>query len=73
MHLKMANGEETFSTFIEDIMATFQLNFPTIIYGDEEAPGICFSDHWTHCLSTDEYAKDILARYAEELEFTGNA
>ena len=72
MHFKMTNGEETISTFIRDIEATFQMKFPTIIYEGEETPGICFSDRWTHCLSSDEYAEGILARYEEELELAGN-
>ena len=63
-HLKMANGEDTINAFIIDIMATFQLHFPTIIYEGEEALEICFSDQWTHCLSMDEYVEGILAQYA---------
>ena len=63
-HLKMANGEDTINAFIRDIMATFQLHFPTIIYEGEEALEICFSDQWTHCLSMDEYVEGILAQYA---------
>ena len=71
MHIKMANGEETISTFIGDIMTTFQLNFPTIIYGGEEPPGICYSDQSFHCLSSNEFEEDIASRYEEEMNFAG--
>ena len=57
--------------FIRDITSTFQLNFPTIIFGDEEAPAICYSDQWVRCLSSDEYAEDIAYRYEEEMKFAG--
>ena len=48
-------------------MITFQLNSPTIIYGGEEAPGICYSDQGLRCLSSDEYEEG----YEEEMKFAG--
>ena len=71
MIFEMADGEETISTFIRDITSTFQLNFPTIVFGGEEAPAICYSDNWVHCLSSDEYAEGMPSRYEEELKLAG--
>ena len=67
----MANGDDTTTTFIRDVMTTFQLNFPTIIFGGEEAPAICYSDQRVHCLPSDEYAEDIPSQYEEEMNFAG--
>ena len=47
------NGEggETLSSFIRDMMATFGLASPTIVYNsDETAPEICYTDPWVLCL-----------------------
>ena len=54
MVIKRANGEETISSFIRDIMTTFKLNSPTIIYDSDEAPDICFTDQWVLCLSSQD-------------------
>ena len=60
MHFEMANGEDTISTFIRDVMTTFQLNSPTILYGGEEAPGICYSDQGLRCLSSEDQEGKVL-------------
>ena len=64
MVIKKASGEETSSGFIRDIIATFKLNSPTIIYDSDEAPEICFTDGWVLCLS----AKDQEMRTEEQTE-----
>ena len=47
------NGQETMDIFIKDLVATFQLNSPTIIYDkDDEIPEICYDSHWVLCLSS---------------------
>ena len=46
------NGEETISNFIRDVMASFRLTSPTIVYGIDEAPEICYTDPWVLCLSS---------------------
>ena len=46
------NGEDTISSFIRDMMATFQLASPTIVYGKDEAPDICYTYQWVLCLSS---------------------
>ena len=60
MNFEMANGEDTISTFIRDVMTTFQLNNPTILYGGEEAPGICYSDQGLRCLSSEDQGKVLV-------------
>ena len=54
MIIKRANGEETISSFLRDIMTTFKLNSPTILYASDEAPDICFTDQWVLCLSSQD-------------------
>ena len=47
----VVNGEEQFHIFIRDVLSTFKLRSPTIIYdGDDVAPEICFTEDWTLCL-----------------------
>ena len=69
MVTKRANGEETISSFIRDIMTTFKLNSPTIIYDSDEAPDICFTDQWVLCLSSQD--KGIRAK--EPIELTNKS
>ena len=56
------NGEETISNLIKDIMTTFRLTSPTIVYnGDESAPEVCHTDQWVLCLPAEHpsrYPKD---------------
>ena len=45
------DGEERIDNFIRDVISTFKLHSPTIIFdGDEEAPEICYSNQWVLCL-----------------------
>ena len=45
------NGEEKLDVFLRDIIDTFRLTSPTIVYdSDEEAPEICYTDPWVLCL-----------------------
>ena len=44
------DGEEAISNFIKDVMATFQLTSPTIIYDSEEPPEICFKSQRVLCM-----------------------
>ena len=44
------NGEETLSLFIDDILSTFKLKAPTIIYDGDEPPVICYTKWWVLCL-----------------------
>ena len=52
MDCSRVNGEDTISSFIKDMMAAFQLTSPTIVYGGDEAPDICYTDQWVLCLSS---------------------
>ena len=45
-------GEEAISSFIEDVMDTFRLKSPTIVYDSDEAPEICYRKTWVLCLSS---------------------
>ena len=45
------HGEELLDSFIRDVVSTFRLTSPTIIYdGDKEAPEICYTNQWVLCL-----------------------
>ena len=46
-------GKEVISSFIEDVMATFRLKSPTIVYDSDEAPEICYTDQWVLCMSSE--------------------
>ena len=47
------NGQEAMDIFINDLVGTFKLASPTIMYdGDEGAPEICYTSQWTLCLSS---------------------
>ena len=45
------DGEDTTSLFLQDLITTFGLVSPTIVYNaDEEAPEICYTNEWVLCL-----------------------
>ena len=45
------DGEDTTSLFLQDLITTFGLTTPTIVYNaDEEAPEICYINEWLLCL-----------------------
>ena len=55
-----AHGQEKMNVFIKDLVATFQLSSPTIIYdNDDEIPEICFDSQWALCLSSNEHEMDL--------------
>ena len=53
MDLKKVTGEERISSFVRDVMATFRLTSPTIVYDSDEAPEICYTDQWVLCMSSE--------------------
>ena len=50
MALTASGEEELMNRFIQDVISTFQLTSPTIIYDSDEAPGICYADQRVLCL-----------------------
>ena len=64
----ITNAEDTISSFIRDMMATFQLSSPTIVYDGDEVPEICYTDQWMLCLPINEREQDILSISAEEVD-----
>ena len=48
----MVNAEDTISSFIRDMMNTFHLSSPTIVYDGDEVPDICYTDQWVLCISS---------------------
>ena len=48
----MVNAEDTISSFVRDMMATFHLSSPTIVYNGDEVPEICYTDQWVLCISS---------------------
>ena len=46
-----ARGKTNTNVFLQDIITTFRLTSPTILYNkDEESPAICHSAEWVLCL-----------------------
>ena len=47
----IATAEDTLNDFLKDIIETFSLTSPTIVYnGDVDGPGICYSEQWVSCV-----------------------
>ena len=47
------SGQETMDFFINDLVASFRLSSPTIIYdNDDEIPNSCYDSQWVLCLSS---------------------
>ena len=54
------SGQETMDVFINDLVATFQLASPTILYdNDDEIPEICYEAQWVLCLSSSQHERDL--------------
>ena len=54
------NGQEEMDVFINDLVATFQLTSPTILYdNDDEIPEICYESQWVLCLSSSQHERDL--------------
>ena len=52
------NGEEELDVFIIDIVATFQLTSPTIIFDGEDITEICYTYPWLLCLLSNQPEDD---------------
>ena len=50
--IERVNGEITPGSFLRDLIATFRLTSPTIVYDTDEPPEICYTDQWLLCLSS---------------------
>ena len=63
-----ASGQETMDVFIYDLVSTFQLTSPTILFdNDDEIPEICYDSQWVLCLSSNQHERDlkVLSDYRE--------
>ena len=54
MSLHVSVGEELMNGFIQDIISTFKLRSPTIIFDNDEVPQICYADQRVLCLMIKE-------------------
>ena len=58
------NADDIISSFVRDMMATFHLSLPTIVYDGDEAPEICYTDQWVLCVSSQiEKSDDKVVEY----------
>ena len=46
------NGDDNIDSFLRDLISTFQLTSPAIVYDTDEPPEICYTDEWVLCLSS---------------------
>ena len=46
------NGDDNIDSFLRDLISTFQLTSPTIVYDTDKPPEICYTDQWVLCLSS---------------------
>ena len=54
MSLHISVGDELMNGFIQDIISTFKLRSPTILFDNDEVPQICYKDQRVLCLMTNE-------------------
>ena len=68
----MVNGEATNNIFLKDIISTFRLTSPTVVYNsDEEAPDICYTNQRVLCLHPglpSWYPEDVTKKMANKSE-----
>ena len=50
MSLTVSGEEELMNRFSQDLISTFQLTSPTVLYDSDEAPEICYADQRVLCL-----------------------
>ena len=75
-----ARGKNNTNVFLQDIITTFRLTSPTILYNkDEEAPDICHSAEWVLCLHSgltswypEDDAKKIIDNSAGDFKCNNN-
>ena len=73
------SGNDSLNAFMGDILSTFGLISPTIIYTSDEAPKICMTHKWVLCLDgnneQNELAEHIVMLYKQRKQdsaiFTG--
>ena len=53
--ITIVKSDGTIDDFVGDIISTFKLMSPTIIYSYDEAPEICWSKEWLLCLKAAEH------------------
>ena len=54
------SGQHAMDSFINDLVTTFQLSSPTIIYENEdEIPEICYDSQWVLCLPSIQHEIDM--------------
>ena len=44
--ITIVKSDSTIDKFVGEILSTFKLMSPTIIYSDDEAPEICWTKEW---------------------------
>ena len=63
------NGNDSFNALMGDILSTFGLTSPTILYTGDEEPKICMTRKWVLCLNQDndqmELAEHIVVLYKQ--------
>ena len=65
--LEWVCGEETLTNFMRDVMATFRLKSPTIVYDSDEAPELCYKEKWVLCLSAPDKERDLKSLVDKEV------
>ena len=63
------DGEKNIDFFIPDVITTFGLTMPTIIYdGADEAPEICYTNQGVLCLPSENQEKESTVESETDLE-----
>ena len=65
MALTVTGEEELKNKFIRDLISTFQLTSPTVLYDSDEAPEICYKDQRVLCLLITENEQKLTMDHSE--------
>ena len=65
MALSVSGEEELMNNFVQDIISTFNLTSPTILYDSDEAPEICYAGQRVLCLLITENEQKLTLDHGE--------
>ena len=65
MALTVSGDDELENRFIRDLISTFQLTSPTVLYDGDEAPEICYADQRVLCLLIKENEQKLTMEHSE--------
>ena len=65
MALTVSGEEELMYKVIQELISTFHLTSPTVLYDGDEAPEICYADQRVLCLLIKENEQELTVVHSE--------